>query len=436
MHEWIGRTVTSDVGWDHLAALTAIDDRMAGTAGERRAAEATAAAFRNAGAHDVRLTEVPVLGWSRVDSRLTAVDGDHAVDAVGLPRSPSAGAVGPLVDVGHGLPSEVAARDVDGAVALASTATPAHVDRAVHRREKYRNVADAGAAGFVLRNDRPGCLAATGAVGTATEPVGPIPAVGVGKEAGGRLLRHCEGAPVRVEVEADVREATTRNVHAAVGPETGGSVLFTSHLDAHDLGEGAMDNGAGTAMLVEVAAALRTRDPSLDRAVEFVAFGAEEVGLVGSKHHADHAVPADVAAVVNVDGVVRGRTLRAWTHGFDALEAALRAAADAFDHPVEVDPRAGPPGDQWPLARRGVPAYFVASERDASGRGWGHTAADTLDKLDPRNLREQALVLSELAVRLATGDRPDPITPGAALERFAEAGYEGELRAGDEWPLE
>ncbi len=43
-----------------------------------------------------------------------------------------------------------------------------------------------------------------------------------------------------------------------------------------------MDNGAGTAMVVEVARALAGREDELATRVEFVAFGAEEVGLVGS----------------------------------------------------------------------------------------------------------------------------------------------------------
>jgi Zn-dependent M28 family amino/carboxypeptidase len=135
------------------------------------------------------------------------------------------------VDVGHGLPSEVAARDVDGAVALASTATPAHVDRAVHRREKSRNVADAGAAGFVLRNDRPGCLAATGAVGTATEPVGPIPAVGVSSEVGENLHRRCDRGSVAVEMSVDCTNepATSRNVEGVLGPPDGDEIELGTH---------------------------------------------------------------------------------------------------------------------------------------------------------------------------------------------------------------
>jgi len=54
---------------------------------------------------------------------------------------------------------------------------------------------------------------------------------------------------------------------------------------------------------------------------------------------------------------------------------------------------------------QGVPTIYMHSEpspRDIIvGRGWGHTSADTMDKVDPRNLQEGAMVMARLLLRLA-----------------------------------
>lgn len=437
MSHWVAEVVTGDVGWRHLERLADVGSRMAGSEGERLGAEETRDAFREAGARDARLETFPLQGWSRGSSALAHVESGERVDCIALPRSPDTSVAGDLVDVGHGLPEDFASVDVEDRVVVAATNTPAYCDRAVHRREKYRLAVDGGAAGFVFRNHVEGCLAPTGSVGTADSPIGSVPAVGVSKEAGDRLRRRFRGERVRLSVEADIGDARSQNVHASVGPPSDERVLFTTHVDAHDIGEGAMDNGAGTAMLVELANALEEREGDLETRIEFVAFGAEEVGLVGAKHYAGEVDVENVAAIVNLDGVVRGRTLTFFTHEFDVLEEAVRGAAATFDHPVRVVPRAGPPGDQWPFVRRGIPGYFVASERAAEGRGWGHTAADTLDKLDSRNLREQALVLTELAVALADEQLAlEPRTLRKAVEPFERTGHVAELQAADEWPYE
>ncbi len=432
MTDWIGETFTSDAGWDHLETLVDVGNRMAGSDGERRAAEATRNAFEAAGARGTRIETFDIQGWTRVSSTVRA--GGTGQDCIALPRSPSGDVTGELVDVGHGLPGDFEA-DLAGCVVMAASDVPGWHDRFVHRREKYYHAVEAGAAAFLFRNHVEGCLAPTGSVGTPDAPIGAIPAVGVSKEVGTRLARRAEGEDVTVRTDAETGPATSGNVHADLGPDTDEAVLVTSHVDAHDIAEGAADNGAGTATVVEIANALAAREGELETRVHLIAFGAEEVGLCGSDHDSDRRDPDTVTAVVNNDGVVRGRTLNCHTHGFDGLETAAEAVADRFDHPVATTPRLSPHSDHWPYVRRGVPGYHVTSETGSQGRGWGHTRADTLDKLEPRTLREQALLLTDLVVRLARDDvtveRRD--TGAIAAQLDAEDLAEGMKITGD-WP--
>jgi Zn-dependent M28 family amino/carboxypeptidase len=435
MSHWIGETFTSDAGWDHLEDLVDIGNRMAGSEGERRGAELTRDALEAAGAREAHLEEFPIQGWSRGDSDISA--GDAAQDCIALPRSPDGSAAGELVDLGYGLPEDFEEADVEGKVVMAASNVPGHYDRFIHRREKYYYAVEGGAAAFVFRNHVEGCLPPTGSVGTSDDPIGDVPAVGVSKEVGSRLARRWEGEEVEVSVEADVYDATSQNVHAELGPDTDEAVLVTSHVDAHDIAEGAADNGAGTAMVVEMAKSLAAREDELDTKVRFIAYGAEEVGLVGSNYDAEQRDFDSVKAIVNNDGVVRGRTLSFFTHGFDALDDAAHGVADDLGHPVKTIPEQGPHSDHWPYVQWGVPGYHVMSETGDEGRGWGHTYADTLDKLEVRDLREQAVLLTELTVRLASDEseipHKDPAEIAEALEDEDQA--EGMKIIGD-WPYD
>jgi Zn-dependent M28 family amino/carboxypeptidase len=332
MTDWIGETFTSDAGWGHLETLVNIGGRMAGSEGERRAAEATRDALAAVGARDPRIEEFDIQGWTRGSSAVHAGSGAH--ESIALPRSPAAEATGELVDLDYGLPRDFEA-DLEGKVAMVASDVPDWYDRFLHRREKYYHAVEAGAAAFVFRNHVEGCLAPTGSVGTEDDPIGDIPAVGVSKEVGSRLSRRYEGEGVTVAVDAGIDEAESRNVHADLGPDTDEDILMTSHVDAHDIAEGAADNGSGTALVVEAAKALSAREDDLDTRVHLLVYGAEEVGLCGSEYDSQHR-NGDVKAIVNNDGVCRGRTLRLYTPGFTELEAAAPRLADRFDHPVET----------------------------------------------------------------------------------------------------
>lgn len=417
MSAWAGQTFTSDTGWEYLENLVDIGDRMAGSEGERAAAELTRDVLSEVGARDVSLDSFEVQGWARGSSTIHA--GDTTQACIALPRSPSGSVRGELVDVGFGLPEDFDT-DLEGKIVMAASNVPDWYDRFIHRTEKYYYAVESGASAFIFRNHIEGCLAPTGSVGNKDEPIGDIPAIGVSKEVGSRLGRRFAGEEVTVEVDADIYDATSYNVHAHLGPATESEILVTSHIDAHDIAEGAWDNGAGTAIVVELAKALAAREEALETGVRFIAYGSEEVGLCGSEYDANVRDHESIKAIVNNDGVVRGRTLKFYTHGFDELEERISTISERTGHEVWMSPRLGPHSDHWPYVTWGVPGCHVMSETGEEGRGWGHTAADTLDKLDIRDLREQSYFLTELVVDLAdasvTIDHREPASIAAQLE--------------------
>ena len=425
----IGDAHLNSITWETLEALVDVENRMAGHEGEREGAEILATTFEDAGLRDVTLDEFDIPGWWRGTSALELGTGrryNQSHQIIALPGTPAGEETAELVDVGHGTPEEFDEADVEGSLAMASSRTPDDYDRWIHRKEKYDAAIEGGAVGFVFRNHVEGCLPPTGGIQEQTGP-GEIPAVGVSRELGHRLVRHCEDGTVEATLAIECRngEATSQNVSGVAGPETDERVLVTAHHDAHDIAEGAEDNGAGSVLVAEVGRLLAGIEDDLDTAVECVTFGAEETGLRGSTHMAETRDLDEIKAVVNLDAIGGSRQLGVNTHGFDALTAAFEDVSESLETPVEIDEEIQPHSDHWPFVKRGVPGVMAYSASDSEGRGWGHTHADTLDKLDRRDLRDLAVLVAANVLELTRAERtPEPVDPETIEERASEQGID------------
>ena len=433
--DWIGRTYTSTVGWNVLYDLTEIGSRLGASEGERRGHERVAEAFDSLGVRDVHDHSFGLTRWERGDAGVTTtVPTTTEFEAIALPGSPPGDISGEIVHLGYGLPDDYD-EDLTGAIVVARSDVPKHHDRWMHRREKYFRAYDAGAAAFVYQNHVEGCLPPTGSLGGGEDVMGPLPAVGVSKEVGERLRRYAADGPVegRVTVDVDVGEGESRNVVGTLGPETDETVLVGAHVDGHDISQAALDNGSGTAVLCEVARALADREDNLDRRVTLIGFGAEELGLIGSTVYANDHDLDDVVGIVNCDGAGRARDLLAKTCGFPGMRDVVESVADDLTHPIRVVPGVNTHSDHWPFVQRGIPGVQLHSET-GSGRGFGHTYADTLDKADVRAIRDHAVLASLIVERLAARDpiaRRDPEDIAAELRAD---GLAEPMRVAGDWP--
>ena len=431
----LGRAWRDDDPWTVLSRLSELPNRLGGHPGERRAADIVAEALADAGVRDVTRQSFPMTRWTRGTASLSVTDPvERAFETIALPYSPAGGVTADLVDAGYGTPEEIDAADVDGNVVVASTDTPPD-RRFLHRMEKYGHAVDAGAAAFVFANHVEGQLPPTGSL--RFDAAGEVPGVGVSKEAGAWLREYAErGATVTVDVDAGTEPGESRNVHGVLGPDDADEeVVALAHYDAHDVGEGALDNACGVAVLVGAARVLADLD--LDCRVRVAGVGCEELGLMGSEALADALDLDAVRAVVNVDGAGRFRDLRTFTHASDAVSDLVDRVADRTGHPVVEKPDPHPFSDHWPFLREGVPAVQLHSESGDRGRGWTHTRADTRDKVDRRNLRTHAMLAAMLVRELADADADLPRIDAERLrEAFREQEYESGMRAAGVWPDE
>ncbi|WBA40725.1 M28 family metallopeptidase [Hymenobacter canadensis] len=147
-------------------------------------------------------------------------------------------------------------------------------------------------------------------------------------------------------------------------------LVVTAHYDhlgrmgARTYFPGANDNASGTAMLLELAAHYSRPENRPAYSVAFLAFGAEEAGLLGSLFFVEHPlVPlARIRFLLNLDlvgtgsegaTVVNGRTLPAQ---FARLQA-LNTRRQALPSLAARGPAAN--SDHFPFSERGVPAFFL-----------------------------------------------------------------------------
>ena len=149
--------------------------------------------------------------------------------------------------------------------------------------------------------------------------------------------------------------------HIGVAPEGGGR-------DGDRIFNGAVDNATGTAALLELAEAYAGLERRPSRSIVFLALTAEEQGLLGSFHYADHPVfpLADTIAVINMDalfpfGASKGMTVVGL--GSSELEDYMATAAQAVGRTLMPDPApqlgAFFRSDHYPFAAKGVPAIFA-----------------------------------------------------------------------------
>jgi Zn-dependent M28 family amino/carboxypeptidase len=429
----LGEAWRDDYPWEFLTRLTEIENRMGGHPGERRAAELVAEGFERAGTREASVEAFEMNRWTRGEAELAVTDPvERSFETVALPYSPPGEVRGELVDAGYGTPDELDEVDVAGKIVVASTTTPKG-SRFIHRMEKFGHAATAGAAAFVFRNHLPGQLPPTGSLKFDREAA--IPGVGVSKETGDWLTEYADrAATATLRVDARTEPGTSHNAHAQLGPDTDEEILVVGHHDAHDIAEGALDNGCGITVVVAAAHLLAEMD--LDARVRVAGVGCEEIGLLGARALADELDLESVRAVVNVDGAGRFRDLRAHTHGSETMEEVVESVSQLANQPISVREQVHPFSDHWPFLKRGVPALQLHSESGERGRGWTHTHADTRDKVDDRNLREHAMLIALLVREVARTDEIPRRSAESVAGNLRAGDYEEGMKAAEIWPEE
>ena len=186
-----------------------------------------------------------------------------------------------------------------------------------------------------------------------------------------------------------------------------GILLVGGHLDSWDLGTGAIDDASGVAIVTAAAKHVMDAGRPL-RTIRIVWFGAEEPGGLGGKAYADahgkelHAIAGE--SDFGADRVWRfsSQLMKSDPAAYARLVAALaplgitkndKGEADGTD--VEATIAAGAP---WISLNQDGTRYF----------DWHHTPDDTLDKIDPAQLKQNVAAWTAVLATLSGGIESEP----------------------------
>ncbi len=185
-------------------------------------------------------------------------------------------------------------------------------------------------------------------------------------------------------------------------------VIVSGHLDSWDLGTGAIDDGAGVSAAMETIHLMKQLGLHPRRTIRFVAWMAEEEGSQGAESYAkDHAsdISRHVGAIESDLGA--GHPTGILYSGKPELAKWLRPVSDVL---LPIGAAAITSADETGadidfLAAQSVPT-FAPNQDSRFYFNYHHTPADTFDKVDSKELRENAAVMSVLAYALADAPKP------------------------------
>lgn len=414
--------------YEKLQYLTdRIGPRLSGSAGLEKAVAWTAEELRRDGADKVWTERVLVPHWVRgVESGriVSPVERPMAVTALGGSEpTPPGGISAEVVEVASFDDLKAAGGKVAGRIVFFN-----HAMR--------RNGAGKEGYGFASRMRTRGSIEAArlGAVATIIKSLGTaafriphtgamsydpnvprIPAAAISAEDADLIHRFLvAGDTVRVDLVLGCRtleDAESANVIADLrGSEKPDEiVLIGGHLDSWDLGTGAIDDGAGVAIVMQAMKVLRGLERRPRRTIRAVLFTNEENGLRGGKAYAKEHV-AEIAlhtAALESDGGgarPQGFGVNAGPGGTDVVH---QIAASLYGIGSGSVRTGGGGADISPLGNAGVPLLGLRQE-GTYYFDYHHTAADTLDKVNPDELALNVAALAVMTYGLADLSEPLP----------------------------
>lgn len=417
--------------YEKLAWLTdRIGPRLSGSDNLDQAVRWAAAEFERDGLERVHTEKVMVPHWVRgvETARLLApVARPLAVTALGgsIP-TPEDGIEGDVIEATSFDDLHAAGDRARGKIVLFNKPIAANSpDRGYGSAVGLRSggaveAARAGAVGMLLRSLGTASfrLPHTGAM-RYQEDVVKLPAAAIAAEDAELIHRLlASGGPVRARMVLGCRtlpDAESANVVAELrgreAPEE--IVLIGAHLDSWDLATGAIDDGAGVAIVMETMRLLKSLGPAPRRTIRAVLFTNEENGLRGGRAYAEahkEEWPRHVAAIECDSGGARplGFGVKAGVRG---VETAAYLAADLIGIGAGRVTKGGGGADIGPLGAGSVP--LLGLRQDSTHYfDYHHSPADTLDKVDPRDLDLNVAAMAVMTWKLAEMDgalaRPAP----------------------------
>jgi hypothetical protein len=431
----VSEIYTSSEPMDNLKILCDVyGSRFPGTKGDLGSVKWMTKKLKRNGLKNAYYETYTIPGWKRGQAQLRVIDPiKKKFDVISLPHSIEGEYEGKLVYLEDGAIDDYEKRkdEINGNVVLITSRNPIGMQRFLHRSEKFMRSVLAGAKGWIFMNHYPAYGPPTGGI----SPV--IPSVGISYEDGSylvRLLERTGDVKIKIKTTDTNHEVETYNVICDVEPDDpidDEFVIVGSHYDGHDISQGAMDPASGAVTVMEIARVLNKVKKHLKRRVRCICFGAEEIGLFGSYNYVEmHEDELNNARfMLNLDSGGSPGKKGITFHDFPELDPLLTQWANEMKAEIPSDQSVSPYSDHWPFFLKSVPCGSGGDpemRRTRTGRGYGHTKFDTVDKVEQEFLRLAAANYSRILFRIANIEEwPARRKPSEEIKEFIQKqGYD------------
>jgi carboxypeptidase Q len=422
----IGEAVSSTFAWQRLSVLTdAIGNRLSGSPALDRAIQWAAEEMKRDGLENVHTERVMVPRWVRGNERADIVEpARHSMAMLGLGNSvgtPTAGIQAPVLVVRSFEELDANPSAARGHIVCFNAPFTNYGETVRFRATGPSRAAKHGALAVLVRSIGQDGLRTphTGALQYATDAP-RIPAAAISSEDADRLQRMSDRGDalvVRLVMEARFEpDVESANVIGEIrGREKPDEIVVVSgHLDSWDVGAGATDDGGGCIVSWEALRLMKKLNLRPRRTVRVVLWTNEENGGRGGLGYRDQhraELKNHVLMMESDSGVFR--PVGFGFSGSDAARATVKTIASLLTG-LAADQVAGGGGgaDIGPSVQEG---HIPAMSLDVDGSKYfliHHTAADTIDKIDPVEMAKCAAAVSVMAYVIA--DLPERL--GARID--------------------
>lgn len=414
--------------WNRLALMTdKFGHRLSGSANLERTIDWILEEMKKDGLQNVRGEPVMVPKWVRGEESATMISPRATpLHMIGLGRSigtPKKGITAPVIVVNDFDELTRRAAEAKGKIVLFDVPFTGYGQTVRYRGGAANAAAKVGAVAALIRSVSSFSMQNphTGAMGYDSTLKVKVPAAALSVEDAmmvHRMINRGEKVVINLKMSGQTfPDAPSRNAIAEiVGSEKPDEiVVLGGHIDSWDVGQGAMDDGGGCVAAWEAVKLMKRLGLRPKRTVRVVLWTNEENGSRGANGYRDaHRAEIDkhVLAMESDNGVfkVTGAGITAGEGGL-AMATDIASLFSSFGA-TTVTP-GGADADTGPLNALGVPA--MSPSTDGTKYFWyHHSSADTMDKLNPREMAENVALLSVLAYVVADMPGTLPRAPIAA----------------------
>lgn len=400
-----------------------IGGRPTGSTANKRAVDWIAKRLREAGLEVTTPAFDLPRSWVAGDAQATISSSSFSYQPTFVPRVYSATTkdevTAQLVDVGPGTEEDFArvGDKVKGSFVLVHT--PVLTDAAglaglfteyVQSYHAKARAAAAGAKGVIYVSSRPKGLMMRHVSVKAFDNT--LITATIDRENGLRVQRAIRGGEavlMTVNVKADdTKGGSARNIIAEIrGSERPDEiVIIGAHMDSHDLGTGALDNGTNTSIVMDIARQIKASGIAPKRTIRFALWNGEEYGMLGSGAYvAEHMAQMDNHIVSITHDIGGGRITGYFVNGGAGLLEETNRAMTVIEPRGPFANIAAPlvGTDNYDFMMYGVP-NLIANQEDATYASNYHAQSDTFDKVDLVQLKKNASIAGHAILHFANSD--------------------------------